>query len=373
MKKENVSDRYAQAAEEREEALCCPVNYNPQYLKIIPSEVIDKDYGCGDPSEYVKEGETVLDLGSGGGKICFIAAQKVGPKGKVIGVDMTKEMLDLAKRNQPIVEEQMGYSNIEFKYGHIQDLKTDLSSLDDYLATNTVSSVEDLTKLEAFKEKIKQEKPLVMDNSIDVIVSNCVLNLVDDSLKKQLISEMFRVLKKGGRIAISDIVSDEDSPEHLKNDSELWSGCISGAFQEQEFVQILEEAGFYGIDIEKLDAKPWQKVEGIEYRSMTIIAYKGKEGPCYDKNHAVIYKGPFKEVLDDDGHKLLRGARMAVCEKTFEILTKEPYQKHIIPILPAVEVKEEIVFDCSRDTFRDPKETKDGLALETTKPKNSCC
>src|ERR1043165_2906016 len=101
-----VSNRYADAAQKREESLCCPVNYDPRYLKIIPEEVIEKDYGCGDPSRHVHAGETVLDLGSGAGKICFIAAQVVGPTGRVVGVDMTDAMLEVARRNAPIVAER---------------------------------------------------------------------------------------------------------------------------------------------------------------------------------------------------------------------------------------------------------------------------
>ena len=98
------------------------MNYDPSLLKVIPQEVIERDYGCGDPSKYLREGETVLDLGSGTGKICFIAAQIVGPKGKVIGVDMTDEMLEVARRNAPVVAERIGYANVEFRKGRIQDL-----------------------------------------------------------------------------------------------------------------------------------------------------------------------------------------------------------------------------------------------------------
>src|SRR5947209_18993114 len=98
-----IQKRYAAAAKSTEAALCCPVEYDRRYLEVIPAEVIEKDYGCGDPSRYVKPGETVLDLGSGAGKICFIAAQVVGPKGNVIGVDMTGEMLAVARRNAPLV------------------------------------------------------------------------------------------------------------------------------------------------------------------------------------------------------------------------------------------------------------------------------
>src|ERR1041384_4489890 len=125
-----VTERYAAAAKKPEAALCCPVNYDPKFLKVIPAEVIEKDYGCGDPSRFVREGETVLDLGSGGGKICFIAAQVVGPRGRVIGVDMTDAMLEVARRNAPVVAERLGYANVEFRKGRIQDVALDLERLD---------------------------------------------------------------------------------------------------------------------------------------------------------------------------------------------------------------------------------------------------
>src|SRR5881296_972102 len=112
-----VRQRYAAGAKERADKLYCPVDYESEYLKVIPREVIDRDYGCGDPSRHLREGETVLDLGSGTGKICFIAAQVVGRKGKVIGVDMTDEMLAVARRNAPVVAEKIGYANFEFRKG----------------------------------------------------------------------------------------------------------------------------------------------------------------------------------------------------------------------------------------------------------------
>src|SRR5437899_12854675 len=134
-----VKNRYAAAAKAPEAALCCPVEYNGDLLKIIPQEVIEKDYGCGDPSRYLKPGETVLDLGSGTGKICFIAAQVVGPTGRVIGVDMTDDMLEVARRNAPIVAKRVGYSNVEFRKGRIQDLALDLELLDRELEKNQIT------------------------------------------------------------------------------------------------------------------------------------------------------------------------------------------------------------------------------------------
>ncbi|NKB44961.1 MAG: methyltransferase domain-containing protein [Alphaproteobacteria bacterium] len=368
-----VKTRYGAGAQEREEALCCPVDYDPKYLKIIPEEVIERDYGCGDPSQYVREGETVLDLGSGTGKICFIASQVVGPEGKVIGIDMTDEMLDVARRNAPIVAERTGFANVEFRRGHIEDLATDLTEMDRLLAAAPLSSAAALADFETARAKQRTETPLVEDNSVDVIVSNCVLNLVSDTDKPALFREMFRVLNKGGRIAISDIVSDEISPEHLKSDDDLWSGCISGALQEHEFVALLEEVGFYGITIDKRESDPWQVVDGIEYRSVTVLAWKGKEGPCWDKNEAVIYKGPFSSVADDDGHTYARGQPMAVCEKTYNILNSEPYADHFYSVPAQTEVAEQIPFDCSRDALRSPQETKAGIAPETRMGEPACC
>src|SRR5204862_5741539 len=116
-----VRKRYAAGAQATEARLCCPVDYNTEYLKVIPKEVIERDYGCGDPSKYLRDGETVLDLGSGTGKICFIAAQVVGLNGKVIGVDMTNEMLEMARRNAPVVGERIGYANVELRKGRTPD------------------------------------------------------------------------------------------------------------------------------------------------------------------------------------------------------------------------------------------------------------
>ena len=369
-----VQDRYGNGAEACEQSLCCAVSYDPKFLKVIPQAVIERDYGCGDPSKYCREGETVLDLGSGGGKICFIASQIVGAEGQVIGVDMTPNMLKLARESAPQVAGAIGYDNVTFKRGHIEDLKTDLDLVDRFLAEHPVSAVGDYEELLQEIERIGREEPMIADNSVDVIVSNCVLNLVSDAKKRQLFEEMYRVLKVGGRIAVSDIVSDEVSPPHLKDDPKLWSGCISGALQEAEFLHMLEEVGFYGASFDVYEEQPWQIVEGIEYRSVTVVAYKGIEGPCIEKNQAVIYKGPWARVEDDDGHVFCRGERMAVCEKTFNIMTSAPYQAQIIGVEPAVAVTSNEEMACDVGALRHPSETKQGVKPVTTDPsQQSCC
>ncbi|MBK7951072.1 MAG: methyltransferase domain-containing protein [Deltaproteobacteria bacterium] len=354
--------RYAEAARVREAALCCPVDYDPRFLAAIPKEVIERDYGCGDPSRHVRPGDTVLDLGSGGGKICFIASQITGPTGRVIGVDMNDAMLALARSAAPEVAARIGHANVEFRRGRIQDLALDVDRLEAWLAVNPVKRVEDLASLEEERVRIARETPLVADASVDLVVSNCVLNLVREQDKRQLLREIHRVLRPGGRIAISDIVSDEEVPEALRRDPELWSGCVSGAFQELDFLEQLEAAGFYGIAIEKWESTPFAVVDGIEFRSVTITAKKGKEGPCMEAGQAVVYRGPWKAVVDDDGHTFRRGVRTAVCAKTFRIMTSEPYAASTIGIEPAVAIPadEQPVFDCLRSAPRHPRETKGG-------------
>jgi ubiquinone/menaquinone biosynthesis C-methylase UbiE len=363
---QSVKERYAAAAKVREGELCCPVNYDPSYLEAIPKAVIERDYGCGDPSRFVREGDTVLDLGAGGGKACFIAAQIVGPSGRVIGVDMTDEMLELARGNQATVAANIGFDNVDFRHGNIQDLRTDLDLVDAYLREHPLASARDYKSFQDYLDKIRREAPLIASDSIDVIISNCVLNLVSNQEKLTLFREMYRVLKLGGSIAVSDIISDEESPEHLKANPELWSGCVSGALQEHAFLRFLEDAGFYGIEIAHYEQHPWRVVEGIEYRSATITAMKGKEGPCFEKNQAVIYKGPWKRVEDDDGHVYERGERMAVCAKTFDILTKSPYAQAMIPVPPHEEITTKEVFDCSGPVTRSPEVTKRGTRPVTT-------
>jgi SAM-dependent methyltransferase len=353
-------ERYAAAAKAPEVALCCPVNYDPQYLKIIPAEVIEKDYGCGDPSKYLKPGETVLDLGSGTGKICFIAAQVVGAQGKVIGVDMTDDMLEVARRNAPIVAERVGYANVEFRKGRIQDLALDLEILDAELKNRPIEDAASFLAAGELAEDLRVKHPLVASDSVDVVVSNCVLNLVDAQHKHRLFEELFRVLKNGGRAVISDIVSDEAVPVDMQHDPILWSGCISGAFTEDGFLKAFQDAGFYGIEILKRDVEPWQTVQGIEFRSVTVQAWKGRQGPCLERNQSVIYKGPFLKVLDDDGHAMERGKRYAVCDKTFNLYQKAPYSGFFEFIEPreTTPLDQAKPFDCNGIRLRHPKETK---------------
>ncbi|MEM6674243.1 MAG: methyltransferase domain-containing protein [Planctomycetota bacterium] len=373
---DHVRSRYARGATETVPELCCPVDYDASLLEVLPREIVDRDYGCGDPSRFVRRGDVVLDLGSGAGKICYMASQIVGSEGRVIGVDATDEMLALARQHVDDVGKRIGWHNVAFHRGHIQDLALDLDRLAAWLSEHPVTDLAGVEALEEQRTALRANEPMIPAESVDVVLSNCVLNLVDPADKPRMFREIHRVLKRGGRAAISDIVSDEDVPESMQRDPELWTGCISGAMREDRFLDAFADAGLYGVEVASYQSEPWAVVEGIEFRSMTVVAHKGKEGACDDHGEAVIYRGPFRAVLDDDGHRFERGVRTAVCRKTYEIMTRAPYADDVIGVGPLVPVDDADVrpFERKGDGRRDPRDTKRGAQLRAdVSPGSACC
>lgn len=238
-----VQERYGAAASEREACLCTPVSFDPALLQVIPRDVVERDYGCGDPTRWVQAGDTVLDLGSGSGKNAFICAQVVGASGRVIGVDRNQDMLALSRSALPVVAERIGFANVQFLEG----------------------AIEALDAVDA------EGRALVADASVDVVLSNCVLNLVNPSSRRRLLANIRRVLRAGGRVAISDIVCDRPVPLALQQDPELWSGCISGAWEEQAFLDDFTALGFEQVRYAERSEQPWRVVEGIEFRAVTLV------------------------------------------------------------------------------------------------------
>ncbi len=236
-----VKKKFSKAAKAPVEDYYCPTGYNPEDLEHIPDEVLAVSYGCGNPAALadIKEGETIVDLGSGGGIDCFIAAKKLGRKGKVIGIDMTDEMLETARANAKKVGEALGFHNIEFRQGNIMELPVD-------------------------------------DNSVDLVISNCVINLTED--KTKVLDEIFRILKPGGRFIISDIVSDKPVPGYMKRDKELWSACISGALTDKRFKEAAENAGFPNVQLTKNYL--YKKVEYINFYSVTLKGTRPLKVKC---------------------------------------------------------------------------------------------
>ena len=162
----------------------------------------------------------------------------------------------------------------------------------------------------------------------------------------------------------------------MQDDPELWSGCISGAFREDLFLAAFAEAGFHGMEMVSRQEEPWRTVNGIEFRAVIVQASKGKEGPCLERNQALIYRGPFSRVHDDDGHAFVRGQRMAVCDKTYHLLQKEPYGEMFAPVDPLTEVPLEEAgdFACRASAVRSPEETKgQDYTATTSSGGESCC
>jgi SAM-dependent methyltransferase len=261
---------------------------------------------------------------------------------------------------------------VRFIKGYIQDLALDVEAMESHLAAHPVTSAASLARLKDWQAEQRHERPLIPDNSVDLVISNCVLNLVDDGDKQQLVREIFRVLKPGGRAAISDIVADEPVPARLKKDPELWSGCLSGAFQEQAFTCAFAEAGFAGVRVDQWSEQPWRVIEGIEFRAATLVAAKGRGRECLDRGHAVIYRGPYAEIRDDEGHIFPRGERIAVCERTFRFLSAGPFKHDFIAIEPKV-LADPVPWCAPPGTRRPASETKGGRQIADCGGGACCC
>lgn len=330
-----VLERYSAGAQAPQEALCCPIEYDRNLLAILPQEIVERDYGCGDPSRYVQSGDTVLDLGSGAGKICYMAAQLVGSRGRVIGIDMNDDMLALAYKYQSAMAARLGGDRVRFLKGKIQDLALDIRAMQDWLAQHPVYSEADRISLKQREQQQKATRPLIPDHSIDLVISNCVLNLVADSEKQQMISEVFRVLKPGGRIAISDIISDRPIPDDMKQDPELWSGCLSGAFHESEMPALFAAAGFAAVTYDKYEVSPWRVVNGITFRSATLTAVKPRLADHDETAYELVYRGPFASITDETGRSYRRGERVRVSAEQHQLLTGPAYGDAFIDLSAA--------------------------------------
>jgi radical SAM protein with 4Fe4S-binding SPASM domain len=303
-----VQQFYGRAAETPQAALCCPIDYDAADTAHIPREVLDRFYGCGGPMSLagVQPGETVVDLGSGAGIDVFIAARKVGPAGRAIGIDMTDPMLGVAGESKPKVAAALGYDVVEFRKGYLEEVPLE-------------------------------------DGSADLVTSNCVINLSPD--KKTVFREMWRVLKDHGRAVVSDIVADRPLPPDLKVNVHLWGECVSGALPEDEFVADLEKAGFYGVSV--LKKQFWKEVSGYNFFSVTVRGYKfRKTAGCVFEGHRAVYLGPYAAVNDEEGHLFPRGQAVEVCTDTVAKLSHDPYRGAFVILEPGVDVPESFAAGC---------------------------
>lgn len=264
-----VREFYAQAAVQANTEIANPFAPEQAAAHFIPLVSRQRSYGCGSPvsDANLKSGETLVDLGSGSGVECFLAAEKVGPQGRVYGIDMTDEMLALARASQREVRQNLGYDNLEFKKGFLEALPLE-------------------------------------DATADAVISNCVINLSPD--KRRTFHEIFRVLKPGGRLVISDIVTDGTIPVAIKNNARFRGECLGGAMQQEELMAMLRAAGFEGARLIK--RFPYRLVDGVQFYSLTYCAWK----PATTAMVAAIYRGPFAALTTESGIMLARGRRTVI-------------------------------------------------------------
>jgi len=307
---QSIQDYYGKvlkSSADLQTSACCLAETLPPHvlaiLKDIHPEVKDRFYGCGSPIPVALEGATVLDLGSGSGRDCYVLSKLVGAKGRVIGLDMTDEQLAVARRHQKFHADKFGYANTEFRQGYIEDLKS----------------------------------AAIADNSVDLVISNCVLNLSPD--KGRVFREIFRVLKPGGELYFSDVFADRRIPVPLTQDPVLLGECLGGALYTEDFRRLMAESGCR--DARTVSTSPLTmsnpeiaaKVGAIKFYSITVRAFKLQlEDRCEDFGQVAYYKGSMAESPHhfalDDHHRFEAGKPMLVCGNTADMISKTRYAPH---------------------------------------------
>ncbi|MBW2368608.1 MAG: methyltransferase domain-containing protein [Deltaproteobacteria bacterium] len=289
---------------------CCTAAAYPDYVRSalsnVHDEVLSRYYGCGLVAPQDLAGMSILDLGSGSGRDCYVLAQLVGETGRIVGVDMTDEQLEVAQRHLTFHCRKFGYEtgNVEFKKGYI----------------------ERLDELE------------LADETFDIIVSNCVINLSPD--KPAVLNQAYRLLKPGGELYFSDVYADRRVPKHLMDDPALYGECLSGALYWNDFIRLSQAAGFtdprlvedrcISLDNEEIE----KKIGHIRFFSATYRLFKiaGLESACEDFGQAVIYKGTVahhpKRFILDKHHIIETGKVFPVCGNTYRMLNESRFKRH---------------------------------------------
>ncbi|OAI04358.1 methyltransferase domain-containing protein [Methylomonas methanica] len=328
-----------QSSDDLKTSACCSIDAMPSYLKALLAglhpEVLERFYGCGSPLPPALKGKTVLDLGCGTGRDCYLLSKLVGPTGRVIGVDMTPEQLEVAVRHRDWHAERFGFANVEFLHGHIENLAT----------------------------------VGIADNSIDVVVSNCVINLSPE--KPRVLSEIFRVLKPGGELYFSDVFADRRIPVELRQDPVLLGECLGGALYWEDFRRILQDLGCP--DVRKVKQNPisiddpevFAKIGMVQFDSVTVRAFKMPlEDRCEDFGQVAVYLGTIDQQPHsfdlDDHHHFETGRPLRVCGNTADMLACSRYGDHFHVL--GDKSRHFGLFDCSP-----------GPGSESAKADSACC
>ncbi|PPD49668.1 MAG: methyltransferase type 11, partial [Methylobacter sp.] len=298
-----------QSSEDLKTSACCTLTAMPKHLRVLLAdvhpEVSERFYGCGSPLPPALTGCTVLDLGCGSGRDCYVLSRLVGEQGRVIGVDMTAEQLAVANAHRDWHQQRYGYAqgNVEFRLGHIEDL----AALG------------------------------IADNSIDVVVSNCVINLSAD--KPKVLAEIFRVLKPGGELYFSDVYADRRIPDALRHDPVLLGECLAGAWYWEDLRRIMQALGCPDMRIVSAtpitldDDEVADKIGMVNFRSVTVRAFKlPLEDRCEDFGQIAVYHGAIPNHIHafalDDHHLFETGKPLRVCGNTADMLALSRYSPY---------------------------------------------
>lgn len=287
---ESVQKFYTEKMESPDREVCCAYEYQEGLTDHIPASVLERAYGCGNPLSLnvAQPGMTVVDLGAGAGIDCFIASRIVGPQGRVIGLDMTTASLEKARAAAPSVAESLGYANVEFRRGHMESMPLD-------------------------------------SESVDLIISNCVINLSPD--KSRVLAEISRVLRPGGIVSISDIISLSPIPDEVRDQETSWEECVSGAITRDELFAI---AGVHGIYlVETFCGEPWRGVPGtdIQVASVTLQGCRrdGSGTAAWRDGLTARYVGEGPSVVDSDGQVFRAGVPVAVTTALRDLFGRPPF------------------------------------------------
>lgn len=282
-----VKNFYGTAANHANEEIINPFGPKDQTTSFIPENSIKRSYGCGSPVQdaALQAGETLVDLGSGSGVECFLAAANVGPDGLVFGIDMTDDMLDLASSSKQNVVKKLGYDNIEFRKGYLENI------------------------------------PLP-DSSAHVVISNCVINLSPDKRKTYL--EIFRILKPGGRLIISDVVTDANIDLSIKNSMKHRGECLGGAMRQKDLITMLSDCGFTATFFHK--RYPYRKIGNNRFFSLTYEAKKPLTPSIFDTVTTIMYRGPHQALITDQKTFLTPGSIMTISSTEAARLGKNIFQ-----------------------------------------------
>lgn len=325
-----------------------------------------------DWERLVRRGDVVLDIKSGDGERCLAAARLAGDQGRVIGIDTDVRALRTARGRLEEHARTVAAGRVRFAKIDVRDLSEDLEATESYIERNPITGAESLEDFRVWRESQRDLAPALAGRSVDLVLAHSFQQLLRRDDRRRALQQLYWVLKPGGNLVLSDVISDEPIPPDLQDDRSLWNQRLIGTFVESELMRALRDAGFVGIRLIGWQEAPLRVVAGVEFRAATIHAVKPTGVECIDRGDAVIYRGPYAQVVDDEGHLFLRGERMAVCERTFAFLVTGPFREDFIGV-PGPEGREPVPWCAPPGTKRSAQESKSAQKPPACGPGDGCC